>query len=195
MRRILIVDDDEQVVKHLSGILVDFDFEIEFLLEGEFLFQRLAQNKIDLILLDIYMPRINGLDLLKELKRHKTHKNIPVIVLTGDDNPQIMYESFEAGVVGFIKKPVQKLEIMFRVQMACVLAENFNNVQELLKLQEQLNDQLIQANLELKAAKEKEQEISNFLTSLFYLILQNQDITSTKCLLASNSEFNLLLTS
>ena len=70
MTRILIVDDDPKVTEQISTVLDSIGFESLFLLEPEYLIQMLSKKKIDLILMDIHMPGIDGLTLLKQLKHH-----------------------------------------------------------------------------------------------------------------------------
>ena len=79
--RILIIDDDELVCRTLQRVLVKFEYEVEYCLDGEAALEKVKSFEPDLILLDIYLTTVNGLDLLKDFQ--KQFFNIPVIMITG----------------------------------------------------------------------------------------------------------------
>lgn len=90
MAKILIVDDDKLMLDMYQGKFSDDGFEVNVAADGQRGFALARKFKPDLILLDILMPRVDGLTMLKNLKSNKTTKNIPVILLTnvggGDDD-------------------------------------------------------------------------------------------------------------
>lgn len=65
----------------------------------------------DIILLDMQMPRLNGITFLKNLKSSNFYKNIPVLVLSGNDNPEYLQKCNELGIKGYLKKPFNPTEL------------------------------------------------------------------------------------
>lgn len=131
MTRILIVDDDLQVSEHLSTLLDEFGYQTLFLLEPEYLFQMLTSKTVDLMLLDIHMPSIDGLTLLKQLKQNPQYRQIPVIMLTGDTDEKKLAQCFESGAVDFINKPVRQIELKARLQSALSIQKHILKMEEI----------------------------------------------------------------
>jgi len=109
---ILIVEDDEGhtslIVKNLkrAGInnkMISFKDGQEII---DFLFSRKRNNYSYLILLDIRMPKIDGLEVLKKIKNNNILKKIPVIIITTTDNPTEINACHELGCNSYIKKPI-----------------------------------------------------------------------------------------
>lgn len=82
MAKILIVDDDGLMVDMYQGKFTDDGFEVVVAVDGQMGFDKALEFKPDLILLDIMMPKVNGLDMLKNLKSNNATNKIPVILLT-----------------------------------------------------------------------------------------------------------------
>jgi PAS domain S-box-containing protein len=115
MANILIVDDDPTFVHLLTNLIANFGETPITAIQGANFFQIIEEESIDLILLDIYMPIINGLTLIKQLKRNKAYQHIPVIMITGSSNPDKMTECFEAGASDFISKPITPVILQARL--------------------------------------------------------------------------------
>lgn len=127
--RILIVDDDPQVTEQVSALLDSFGYDSLFLLEPEYLMPMLEKKEIDLLLLDIHMPGIDGLTLLKQLKSSSSYQTIPVIMLTGDTNERLMTECFNAGAMDFVNKPVSEVELKARIKSALSIKNHLQEVE------------------------------------------------------------------
>ncbi len=110
---ILVVDDVIEYIEQISRRLRDYGFEILKAQDGETALKIAADKKPDLILLDIDMPGINGLEVCQRLKRDKELQHIPVIFLTGSEN--LRAEGFAVGGVDFIGKGVAEEELRIRV--------------------------------------------------------------------------------
>lgn len=82
-KTILLVDDDQDVIKYVSRILKKLDCEIISADNGEEGMSKINQFHPDLIILDVLMPKNNGINLFLDLKSTDTLKNIPVIILSG----------------------------------------------------------------------------------------------------------------
>lgn len=108
---ILLVEDDEIDIMTIQRALKDLKVSnpLEISLNGEEAIAHLMdpQNeKPCVILLDINMPRMNGIDFLKERSQNEIIKKIPVVVLTSSNEEQDMVQSYNLGVAGYMIKPV-----------------------------------------------------------------------------------------
>ncbi|MBF0239289.1 MAG: response regulator [SAR324 cluster bacterium] len=131
MAKILIVDDDFAIIEHVSNLLTLKGHTPLFTLYGKFLFDYLKTETPDLILLDVYMPEVNGVDLLKNLKNHLTFSQIPVIMLTGDVDEKLLEQCFSVGAVDFINKPVREVIFNARINAALMTQNNINTLHQL----------------------------------------------------------------
>lgn len=82
MKKILLVDDEPLVIKALSKRLLSEGFDLYHAADGQEAMTKVDQIKPDLILLDIIMPKLDGISVLKKLKENSATQNIPVIILT-----------------------------------------------------------------------------------------------------------------
>jgi len=82
-KRVMVIDDDENAVKFLSLVLSENGYEPLAAYDGREGLEKLKENKVDLIILDVMMPRKTGFVLFKQMKRDENLKDIPVLMLTG----------------------------------------------------------------------------------------------------------------
>jgi len=129
MVKILIVDDDPQLIELVSEILATFDYESEFITKPKYLFDILESEEFDLILMDYYMPEIDGVTLLKELKNHPVYREIPVIMLTSEADDQLLASCFENGAKDFINKPISELVLHSRIKSVISKQRNLKKIQ------------------------------------------------------------------
>jgi len=110
MEKVLIVDDDEQLLLILTEILGKYKkkFENVAVKNGFEAIQALQQQKFDLVVTDLYMPRINGLVLLSYMAKNFPH--IPCIIMTGHGTPE-MRERLEKKATAYIQKPFSVTEL------------------------------------------------------------------------------------
>lgn len=112
----MIIDDSEAIIKQVAYLLKKNDFEVGFLLESSFVEERLEYEPVDLIILDVFMPGIDGISTLKKIKSNKKFKSIPVIMLTSDTNDALLEECFSLGASDFLNKPVKEQVLLTRVK-------------------------------------------------------------------------------
>ncbi len=132
MTNILIIDDDPQVILHLRELLGSIDFTPLFIANPKLLYPILADEQVDLILLDLYLPIQDGLSILKELKKDPRYKHIPIIMLTSEDNENILNECFQAEAADFLTKPVKKMELLARIRTVLMIIHEQKKYRELL---------------------------------------------------------------
>lgn len=123
-KHILIVDDNKENLKVVSNFLKERDYQIVLALNGNSALDLLQQYKIDLILLDIMMPEMNGFDVCRQLKSNDATRGIPVVFLTAKNEAEDIVEGFKTGGVDYITKPFNKQELHARVQNHLELAES-----------------------------------------------------------------------
>ncbi len=104
MAKILLVDDDKLLIKMYQGKFVDDGYEVEVATNGEEGYDKALEFKPNLILLDIMMPKVNGLDLLKKLKAREETKEIPVILLTNVGGDEDAKYGLSLGAVAYLVK-------------------------------------------------------------------------------------------
>jgi len=111
---VLIVDDSNSIRAVVKKIVTLSGFQMDTCLEagnGRQAMELLADNWVDVIISDINMPEVNGLELLDLLSKNETLKEIPVIMITTEGSDQRMKEAFARGAKGFIRKPFLPEEI------------------------------------------------------------------------------------
>ncbi len=113
---ILIVDDLEENLKLLSETLMNAGYRVRPALSGRIALQSAKRRPPDLVLLDIRMPEMDGLQVCKRLKADEKTTDIPVIFISALGEIEDKIKAFEAGGVDYITKPFEELEILSRVK-------------------------------------------------------------------------------
>ena len=112
--KILIIEDEEDLVKGLKLNLVDEGYEVDYALNGKEGLEKALNEKPDLILLDIMLPGINGLEICKELRQKKL--DIPILMLTAKGEEIDKVIGLEIGADDYISKPFSIRELLARVK-------------------------------------------------------------------------------
>jgi DNA-binding response OmpR family regulator len=113
---ILLVDDVPKNIQLLGSILKQESYDLEYATSGKEALEWLSSKKFDLILLDIMMPEIDGIELCKRIKEDPSTREISVIFLTAKADAQSIINGFEAGAVDYITKPFNIRELLMRVK-------------------------------------------------------------------------------
>ena len=114
--KILVIDDDETILEIVKNVLDKRDFDTILAENGETGFQKAQTESPDAILLDRKMPGMNGNDVLKKLKRTPATSQIPVVMLTGDNNITDVTKSLELGAEDYIVKPFNNENLIIRIK-------------------------------------------------------------------------------
>jgi len=112
---ILAVDDQARNVELLEAYLVPQGYEILKAASGEEALGIFSGNRIDMILLDVMMPGMNGYEFCKKVKSDSANTFVPIVMLTALDNMEAKIAGLEAGADDFLNKPFQKVELIARV--------------------------------------------------------------------------------
>ncbi|MEO1593223.1 MAG: ATP-binding protein, partial [Cyanobacteria bacterium J06632_22] len=111
-RRLLIVDDRWENRSVLLELLRPLGFELTEVADGEAALQALSQQPCDLMITDIMMPRLNGLDMLRQLRQDEAYQTLPVIISSASVSEMDRQGSLVAGADDFLAKPVQAEELL-----------------------------------------------------------------------------------
>jgi len=113
---ILVVDDQIQNIELLEAHLVPQGYEIVKAANGEEALGKLSGDQIDLILLDVMMPGMDGFEVTRRVRQDDTHRLLPIILITALRETEDRVKGIEAGCDDFISKPVDKMELLARVR-------------------------------------------------------------------------------
>lgn len=119
---ILAVDDTAIVLTRISDALRN-DYEVITVNSGVRALKCLKERKADLILLDIQMVPMNGIETLQAIRNMKELQDIPVIMLTGVEDKDIVMESAKLGICDYILKPFASEELLKRIARALELGK------------------------------------------------------------------------
>ena len=108
--RILVVEDDEDMRENLRRILVGAGYEVHLARNGVEAIKVLESLQCHLVLTDLVMPGMGGLDLLDEIRGHE--QNLPVIFLTAFGDRTTMIKATEKGAVDFLTKPIRAASLL-----------------------------------------------------------------------------------
>jgi putative two-component system response regulator len=123
---ILLVDDDPRNLKLLEAFLSSLPHEILKASDGEEALALVQKQEVDLILLDVMMPGINGYEVCRRLKTQEDTRLIPIVLITALDDLDSRVKGLESGADDFISKPVNRIEILARTK-SLVKNKKLNN--------------------------------------------------------------------
>tara|TARA_B100001769_G_scaffold166881_1_gene131331 strand:- start:456 stop:941 length:486 start_codon:yes stop_codon:yes gene_type:complete len=129
--RILIADDNEPNRELLEVYLADVDCEIATAIDGADTLEKVASFKPDIILLDIMMPKLSGFEVCQQLKADPTTRQIMVLMVTALGELGDIERAVEAGTDDFLSKPVNKIELVKRVENMLKLRHVSDELQRL----------------------------------------------------------------
>ena len=173
MSKILIVEDEEKIARFLELELIHEGYEIIKASDGRSGLEIAENNAIDLIILDIMLPELNGLEVLRRLRRSS---DIPVIMLTARDATMDKVAGLDAGADDYLTKPFAIEELLARIRTALkrrIVIDNKNDVLEYksLKLNKKRHEVLY---------GEKTIELTNREFKLLEVLMENKNIVMTR---------------
>ena len=126
---ILVVDDTETNIDILVELLSDL-YEVMVALDGETALEIVEEEKIDLILLDIMMPVMNGYEVCRALKSNNRTADIPVIFITVNTDEDSIERAYECGGIDYVTKPFKPRELLARVNRELKMQELIRDLRE-----------------------------------------------------------------
>src|SRR3990172_4054150 len=146
--KIIIADDDPVMQKILAGLLEDNGYEVYAATTGESALAELMKNHYDLLVSDIVMEGMNGIELVKTLKTIDGCQNMPVILLSGKNDTQTKVKAFKALADDYITKPFDIDELVARINTQLRLRHLKEEIENKNQLLSQRNREL-EANLDI----------------------------------------------
>jgi CheY-like chemotaxis protein len=110
---VLVVDDNELNTTYIATVLRNHPFEVEIASDGPAALAAIARRRPDVILLDIMMPGMSGLEVLDRLRRENHEPQIPVILITAKVHDSTLLEGYESGADYFIPKPFTPRQLLY----------------------------------------------------------------------------------
>ena len=115
-RRILVVDDEESILRSLAGVLEDEGYDVALTRSGEEALEAVETEDPDLVLLDVWLPGIDGIDTLRELRTR--YPDLPVLMMSGHANIETAVRATKLGAYDFIEKPLNLDKILLDIENA-----------------------------------------------------------------------------
>lgn len=113
--KILVVDDEPHIAK-LIKLSLKKKFDVIEAYNGQTAIEKVNQEKPDLVLLDLMMPGMNGLDVCKKLKHSKTTREIPIVILSAKSQLDDKFQGIDAGAIDYITKPFDPVDLLKKVE-------------------------------------------------------------------------------
>ncbi|EDZ63765.1 response regulator receiver (CheY-like & PAS domain) modulated metal dependent phosphohydrolase [Sulfurimonas gotlandica GD1] len=114
---ILVVDDSSFLQTYIGKLLGVRNYNIIHAISAEVGLEKLESHHVNLIILDMQLPGINGLELLKRIRKNKNFSDIPVIMLSGSSTAELVRDSLKAGASDFIHKPFNAEELILKADI------------------------------------------------------------------------------
>lgn len=120
---VLVVEDDPVTRKMVSNILGEAGYGIRLAANGLECLESLDQVQPDVILMDIKMPKLDGIETCRKIQAHCSHSTIPVVFVTACTDDQNLEAAFDAGGQDYIRKPINRVELLSRLRLMCQLQQ------------------------------------------------------------------------
>ncbi|MBN1965989.1 MAG: response regulator transcription factor [Anaerolineae bacterium] len=181
MAKIVIVEDDNTLAETLADNLSQEGHKVTTLADGELAYRRIVDKPPDLIILDVMLPKLDGLSLCRMIRREPTTAHIPIIMLTARSSEVDKIVGLESGADDYVVKPFGLGELLARIRAVMRRAPNRHAVQ----------DELISGNLRLDLTgrhaylDDTEVKLSHKEYNLLAELMRNKGVVLSRDLLLS----------
>jgi two-component system, sensor histidine kinase and response regulator len=158
---ILIVDDTPDNLRFLSAMLLQKGYEVRSVTNGKTALMGIQAQPPDLILLDVFMPEMNGYEVCQQLKQSPVTQSIPIIFLSVLDEALDKVKAFEIGARDYITKPFQEEEVLARIENQLTIRRLNRRIEQLAAIEERnriardihdsLGNVLVSLNIQIEA--------------------------------------------
>jgi two-component system, sensor histidine kinase and response regulator len=138
VHQLWVVDDEANNLTVVELLLSHNDYELSYFDRGMSMLEAMQHRLPDLILLDVMMPGIDGIELCHRLKRDDRTKHIPIVMVTALSSREDLSRCLEAGADDFISKPLNGLELRARVRSLLRIKRQYDELQGLVHLREEM---------------------------------------------------------
>ena len=112
MKTVLLVDDSTTLLMSMKAILEKAGYAVETATGGDVALQKLATLKPNILITDLNMPRMDGITLIKEVKKNPVFRFMPVLMMTTESQQEKRNEARSAGATGWLVKPVKPEDLV-----------------------------------------------------------------------------------
>ncbi len=158
-RQTVLIAEDNELNREMLKAILESDYEIKEASDGKEAIDYIRNDKdVALVLLDLYMPKVDGFDVLREIKKMGLEKFLPVIMISGENAVEAELKAFDLGVNDFIHKPYESTIILRRVRNSLELFQSRKMLA--IKVAEQTED-IRKQNVLLEAQAQKLRETNS----------------------------------
>ncbi len=161
--RLLIVDDEPQNLKLLSVLLSPLGCALTLVGSGREALAAFERERPDLVLLDIRMPDLDGIEVLRRIRSATQGSHVPVVLVTGEPERSERLRGFEAGADEFLEKPVDRSLLLTRVRTLLRLKEAGEELARRNASLERLQSELVLRNAALERLQREQREMTAFI--------------------------------
>lgn len=115
-KKFLVIDDEQATIDIVKEVLNQGGAKATGITSPEKGFGMMAETRFDAIILDRYMPGVDGHEILEQLKQHPKMKDVPVVMLTGESNSAEIMKSIQLGASGYVVKPFTPKSFMAQLE-------------------------------------------------------------------------------
>lgn len=116
-KEVLVVDDSQVVVSMLSDMLENLGFKVSGSLSGQDGLLKIDSHRLDMIITDLNMPEMDGIEFTREAKKHPNCKFVPIVMLSGEDDQYKISSAKKVGISTFLKKPIKENQLKTILQV------------------------------------------------------------------------------
>ncbi len=128
--KIMIIDDEQLVIRVIRRFLTSDGYKnFVTLTDPREAFEKIEAERPDVVLLDIMMPHVTGLELLKLRQRTNIFQHIPFIILSANSENETKREALQLGATEFLNKPVDPFDLVLRVQNALIVKRHYDHLE------------------------------------------------------------------
>jgi DNA-binding response OmpR family regulator len=120
MSNILVIEDDDIMLKAIRNILRKDGHEVVTAKDGKEAFEKLDEEEYDVVITDLMMPYANGLEVVSRLRSNPLKRHVGIIVCSSVGNEETITEAFRLGADDYLKKPIMAGELMIRIRKLLV---------------------------------------------------------------------------
>jgi sigma-B regulation protein RsbU (phosphoserine phosphatase) len=164
--RVLVADDSRDMRRILEEMLLGFAYEVALAENGKEAVERYLEFKPHIILLDMHMPEMDGLEVIEHVRENLNDQDTMIIMLTSDETPELKIRAFGAGANDYLHKPFDRPELLARVAVAARQMRMHGSLRDALATIEQEMD--LVASLQLKLLPSASPEVEGLRIRSLY---------------------------
>lgn len=175
MKKVYLLEDDLNISSLIDEFLVSSGFSVKTFSDFRLFFDAIRLDKPDIVLLDLMLPMISGVEVLKYIKTNLVMHNIPIIVVSGLSSEKEKVECLDLGADDYISKPFSFNELVSRIN-AVLRRFGLKDVLTYDDLTIDLNNRVVKSNDEILSLTKKEYDLLLYLFERINMIIPKEEI-------------------